>query len=150
MLCLDADEWLRPGAAATIQATLATRAPDVAGYSLKRHTYYLGDWVNHSGWWPEYKIRLFDRQRGQWCGDALHEGIRVEGRVDHLDVEIGHRSYKDMAHHFSKINTYTIMARNLYERGAARVGVGTLVLHPVARFCRMFLSKGDGEKACVA
>src|SRR5215468_10533575 len=78
VLCLDADEWLRPGAAATIQATLATPAPDVAGYSLKRHTYYLGDWVNHSGWWPEYKIRLFDRQHGQWCGDALHEGIRVE------------------------------------------------------------------------
>ena len=48
-----------------------------------------------------------------------------------------------MAHHFSKLNTYTtIMARDLYERGAARVGVGTLVLHPVARFCRMFLLKG--------
>src|SRR5262249_15672563 len=107
VLCLDADEWLRSGAAATIQAALATRTPDVAGYTLKRHTYYLGDWVNHGGWWPEYKIRLFDRQRGQWYGDALHEGIRVAGRVDPLEVEIGHRSYKDIAHHFSKINTYT-------------------------------------------
>jgi glycosyltransferase involved in cell wall biosynthesis len=97
VLCLDAGEWLRPGAAAMIRATLATRALDVAGYTLKRHTYYLGNWVNHSGWWPEYKIRLFDRQRGQWCGDALHEGIRVEGRVEHLAVEIGHRSYKDIA-----------------------------------------------------
>ena len=147
VLCLDADEWLRPGAAATMQAALATRAPDVAGYTLKRHTYYLGDWVNHSGWWPEYKIRLFDRQRGQWCGDALHEGIRVEGRVEHLDIEIGHRSYKDIAHHFSKLNTYTtVMARNLHERGAARVGVGALVLHPVARFCRMFLLKGGWQE----
>ncbi len=112
VLCLDADEWLRSTAATTIRAALATRPPDVAGYTLKRHTYYLGGWVNHSGWWPEYKIRLFDRQRGQWCGDALHEGIRVTGRVDHLEVEIGHQSYKDMAHHFSKLNTYTtIMAR---------------------------------------
>jgi hypothetical protein len=48
-----------------------------------------------------------------------------------------------MAHHFSKLNTYTtIMARDLHERGAARVGVGTLVCHPMARFCRMFLLKG--------
>jgi glycosyltransferase involved in cell wall biosynthesis len=147
VLCLDADEWLRPGAGTTIQAALAKRPPDVAGYTLKRHTYYLGDWVNHSGWWPEYKIRLFDRQRGQWCGDALHEGIRVEGRVDHLDVEIGHRSYKDIAHHVSKLNTYTtVMARHLHERGAVRVGVGTLVLHPVARFCRMFLLKGGWQE----
>jgi hypothetical protein len=48
-----------------------------------------------------------------------------------------------MAHHFSKLNTYTtIMAQDLYTRGAARVGLGTLVLHPVARFCRMFFLKG--------
>jgi glycosyltransferase involved in cell wall biosynthesis len=143
VLCLDADEWLRPGAAATIQTALTTRAPDVAGYTLKRHIYYLGDWVNHSGWWPEYKTRLFDRQRGQWEGYDPHDRVYVDGRVKHLDVEIGHRSYRDIAHHLSKINTYTtVMARGLYERGAARVGVGTLVLHPVGRFCRMFLLKG--------
>lgn len=142
VLCLDADEWLRSGAAATLRAALATRAPDVAGYTLKRHTYYLGDWVNHGGWWPEDKIRLFDRQRGQWRGNALHEGVRVAGRVAHLDVEIGHRSYRDMAHHFSKVNTYTtIMAGSLHDRGAKRVGVWTLVLRPVGRFCRMFLLK---------
>jgi glycosyltransferase involved in cell wall biosynthesis len=146
VLCLDADEWLRSGAAVAIRAALATRAPDVAGYTLKRHTYYLGDWVNHGGWWPEYKIRLFDRQRGRWCGNALHEGIQVEGHVAHLDVEIGHRSYKDIAHHFSKLNTYTtVMAQSLHERRAARVGVCTLVLRPALRFCRMFLLKGGWQ-----
>ena len=147
VLCLDADEWLRSGAEATIRSALATRAPDVAGYTLKRHTYYLGDWVNHGGWWPEYKIRLFDRQCGQWCGNSLHEGVRVAGRVAHLDIEIGHRSYRDIAHHLTKLNTYTtIMARGLDERGAARVGVGTLVLRPLVRFCRMFLLKGGWQE----
>lgn len=147
VLCLDADEWLRSEAEAPIRSALAMRAPDVAGYTLKRHTYYLGDWVNHGGWWPEYKIRLFDRQRGQWCGDALHEGVRVVGRVAHLEVEIGHRSYRDIAHHLSKLNTYTTtMARDLHERGAARVGMGTLVCHPLARFCRMFLLQGGWQE----
>jgi glycosyltransferase involved in cell wall biosynthesis len=150
VLCLDADEWLRAGAEEAIRTALATRAPDVAGYTLKRHTYYLGDWVNHGGWWPQYKIRLFDRQRGQWCGHAfhgLHEGVRVEGRVAHLEVEMGHRSYRDMAHHLSKLNTYTtVMARGLHEYGAARVGAGTLVLRPLVRFCRMFLLKGGWKE----
>src|SRR5437870_3660807 len=127
VLCLDADEWLRSGAEATIRSALATRAPDVAGYTLKRHTYYLGDWVNHGGWWPEYKIRLFDRQRGQWCGNSLHEGVRVAGRVAHLDIEIGGRSYRDVAHYLDKRSTYTtIMARDLNELGAVRMGVGTV------------------------
>jgi len=143
VLCLDADEWLRPGAEAVIRAALATRAPDVAGYTLKRHTYYLGDWVNHGWRWPEYKLRLFDRQRGQWCGHVLHEGVHVEGRVEHLDVEMGHRSYRDIAQHLSKVNTYTtLMARGRHERGASRVGAGTLVMHPLARFCSMFLLRG--------
>jgi glycosyltransferase involved in cell wall biosynthesis len=147
VLCLDADEWLRVGAEEAIRAALATRAPDVAGYTLKRHTYYLGAWVNHGWRWPEYKLRLFDRQRGQWCGHALHEGVHVEGRVEHLDVEIGHRSYKDMAHHFSKLNTYTTsMAHDLHERGAARVGASTLMLRPLVRFCRMFLVRGGWKE----
>jgi hypothetical protein len=149
VLCLDADEWLRPGAAAAIRTALATRAPDVAGYTLKRHTYYLGAWVNHGWRWPEYKLRLFDRQRGQWCGHALHEGVHVAGRVAHLDIEIGHRSYRDIAHHLNKLNAYTtIMARDLHERGAARVGAGTLVARPLVRFCRMFLVRGGWKEGC--
>ena len=147
VLCLDADEWLRAGAEAAIRTALATRAPDMAGYTLKRHTYYLGDWVNHGGWWPEYKIRLFDRQRGQWCGHALHEGVHVTGRVAHLDVEIGHRSYRDITHHLNKLNSYTtIIAHGLHEEGAARVGVGALVLRPLVRFCRIFLLKGGWQE----
>jgi len=143
VLCLDADEWLRPGAAGAIRAALATRAPDVAGYLLKRHTYYLGGWVNHGWRWPEYKLRLFDRQRGQWHGHALHEGVHVVGRVARLEVEIGHRSYRDLADHLSKLNTYTtLMAQDLQVRGAARVGVGTLVGRPLVRFCRMWLVRG--------
>jgi glycosyltransferase involved in cell wall biosynthesis len=143
VLCLDADEWLLPGAAEAIRAALAARDAEVAGYTLKRHTFYLGDWVNHSGWWPEYKLRLFDQERGQWYGNGLHEGVRVTGRVEPLDVEIGHQSYRDIAQHLGKVNAYTTtMARSLHERGAARVGFLTLVLHPLGRFCRMFLLKG--------
>ncbi len=153
VLCLDADEWLRPGAEARIREALATRTPDVAGYTLQRHTYYLGAWINHGGWWPEYKLRLFDHQRGQWCGDALHEGVRVHGRVAHLEVEIGHRSYTDMAHHLTKLNTYTtVMADTLHTRGAARVGGWTLLGHALGRFCRMFLLKGgwrDGLRGLI-
>lgn len=146
VLCLDADEWLRPGAEAAIREALATRAPDVAGYTLKRHAYYLGDWVNHGGWWPEYKLRLFDRQRGQWYGHALHEGVRVEGRVLPLDAEIAHCSYRDMAHHLDKLNRYTtLIAHGLHAQGAARVGPGTLVLRPLARFCRMFVLRGGWQ-----
>jgi glycosyltransferase involved in cell wall biosynthesis len=147
VLCLDADEWLVPGAEAMIRAALAAATPHVAGYELKRHTFYLGDWVNHCGWWPEYKLRLFDRQRGQWCGHNPHDRVQVRGQVQRLAAEIGHRSYRDITHHLSKVNSYTtIMARERYARGARPVRSLTLVLHPLGRFCRMYLLKGGWKE----
>lgn len=147
VLCLDADEWLLPGAEAVIRAALATPETDVAGYELKRHTFYLGAWVNHGGWWPEYKLRLFDRTRGRWQGNNLHEGVRVRGRVARLEVELGHYSYQDIAHHLSKVNTYTTaMAHDLYARKVAPVRLPTLVARPLWRFCRMFLLQGGWQE----
>jgi glycosyltransferase involved in cell wall biosynthesis len=143
VLCLDADEWLLPGAAAIIRDALATRHPHVAGYALNRHTYYLGDWVNHGGWWPEYRLRLYDRQRGQWVDDGLHEGVKVRGAVSRLDVEVGHLSYRDIAHHFTKLNTYTsIRAEHWHAQNHVSVGWLQFIGHPLWRFCRMFVFKG--------
>jgi len=140
VLCLDADEWLMPGAEDVIRQALATMQADVAGYKLKRHTFYLGDWVNHCGWWPQYKLRLYDRTRGEWCGGEVHEGVRVKGRVARLDVEIGHHSYRDIAHHLGKVNGYTTaMASSRQAQGASPVGFFTLVGRPSWRFFRMFV-----------
>lgn len=147
VLCLDADEWLLPGAEAVIRGALAAGNEAVAGYELKRHTFYLGDWVNHCGWWPEHKLRLFDRQRGHWTGYDPHDRVQVQGQVVRLDAEIGHWSYRDMTHHLTKVNAYTsIMARGLHERGSRSVGVLTLVCRPLGRFCRMFFLKGGWKE----
>jgi glycosyltransferase involved in cell wall biosynthesis len=143
VLCLDADEWLLPGAEAIIRAALATTPPEVAGYTLKRHTFYLGAWVNHSGWWPQHKLRLFDRQRGHWRGRDPHDSVRVTGRVQGLEVEMGHWSYRDITHHLSKVNAYTTtMATGLHASGARRVGWVTLLGRPAVRFWRMFVLRG--------
>lgn len=143
VLCLDADEWLLPGAGAAIQEALASRRPEVAGYALKRHTYYLGDWVNHGGWWPEYRLRLYDRQRGEWVGNSLHEEVELRGEVARLDVEVGHWSYRDITHHIGKVNAYTsLRAQNWQDRQRTSVGYLELIGRPLGRFCRMFLLKG--------
>lgn len=147
VLCLDADEWLLPGAEDVILQALADRQAEVSGYDLKRHTYYLGDWVNHSGWWPQYKLRLFDRNRGEWCGGEVHEGVRVQGRVVRLEAEIGHHSYRDIAHHLTKVNGYTTaMACSRQAQGASAVGVWTLVGRPFWRFVRMFVLRSGWKE----
>ncbi len=143
VLCLDADEWLLPGAEAVIRSALTNSRPDVAGYALNRHTYYLGDWVNHGGWWPEYRVRLYDRQRGKWRDDGLHEDVELQGSSARLEVELGHMSYRDITHHIDKVNTYTsLRAQHWLARERSSVGWLELIGRPLARFCRMFILKG--------
>lgn len=142
VLYLDADEWLLPGAEPVILDALAKGGSDVAGYALNRHTFYLGDWVNHGGWWPEYRIRLYDRRRGEWTGDNIHEDVRVRGTVVRLNAEVGHLSYRDIADHLSRVNTYTsVRAQHLHDQGHKPVGWRELIGRPLGRFCRMFLLK---------
>jgi glycosyltransferase involved in cell wall biosynthesis len=142
VLCLDADEWLLPGAEAVIREALATRRPDVAGYALKRHTYYLGDWVDHGGWWPQYRLRLYDRRQGEWVGDSIHEDVELRGAVARLEAEVGHFSYRDIAHHLSKVNAYTSMrAQHWHAQAHTSVGWLQLIGRPLWMFCRMFILK---------
>jgi len=44
----------------------------------------------HSGWYPDYKLRLFDRHRGRWEGAYVHESVVVDGSVETLPGEILH------------------------------------------------------------
>jgi hypothetical protein len=51
---------------------------------------YLGRWILHSGWYPDRKIRLFDRKKAKWVGDYVHESVLVTGRVGHRQENILH------------------------------------------------------------
>ena len=57
---------------------------------MPRLAQYLGRWILHSGWYPDRKVRLFDRRQAKWVGDFVHESVVVEGRVGHLDSNLLH------------------------------------------------------------
>jgi len=138
VLCLDADEELSPELAASIEAALHG-APDAAGFELPRKTWYAGRFIEHGGWWPEWRLRLFDRRHGGWTGADPHDHVEVHGRVGRLAGPLWHYPYRDIAHHLDKVNRYTTtMARGLAERGV-RFRWRDLVLRPPARFARMYL-----------
>ena len=70
VLSLDADERVDAALKSAIEALRAGAEPDAAAYEVRRHTFYLGRWINHGGWYPEWRARLFDRRRACW-GAAL-------------------------------------------------------------------------------
>src|ERR1700680_4313258 len=82
VLALDADEALSPELRASLAAWKRREPPAIAdiAYQVATRSNYLGGWIRHSGWYPEYRIRFYRRDRARWQG-ALHESVHAEGPI---------------------------------------------------------------------
>jgi glycosyltransferase involved in cell wall biosynthesis len=142
VLWIDADEAASPELARAILAVVAgggggPSAP--AGYSLRRRVFYLGRWVRHGGWERDEVLRLFRRDAGRFSDDRVHEQVLLEGRAGRLPGILEHYSYRDLAHHWSKIlelsRLWAEQARARGRRGHA----ADLLFRPPARFLKFYV-----------
>src|SRR5262249_30144406 len=85
IISLDADNRVSPQLSSAILKIKHLAEPDAAGYEAARRIFYLGRWVKHSGWWPDRKVRLYDRRRARWQGDFVHESVEVGGPINQLE-----------------------------------------------------------------
>jgi len=116
VLSLDADEELDPKAQAAVLEWKRTE-PAAAGYQLARRAQYLGRWILHSGWYPDYKLRLFDRRLGSWQGAFVHESVVVNGSMATLPGDILHYTCNSLEEHSQRIEFYTdLAAKEMFER----------------------------------
>ncbi|MDO7875328.1 glycosyltransferase family 2 protein [Hymenobacter sp. ASUV-10] len=135
VLQLDADEVLTEELRQSIRQ--ATADWQHAAYSLARLTNYCGSWVRHGGWYPDRKLRLYDRRRGRWTGLLLHEKYEVDAgqTTGQLRGDALHYSYHSIAQHVAQLNKFTsITAREQALRGKTRVGLFHLLLKPWWKF----------------
>ncbi|MEM9887907.1 MAG: glycosyltransferase family 2 protein [Bacteroidota bacterium] len=143
ILSLDADEILSES---LIQSILAAKSNFTAdAYEVNRLNNYCGQWIRHSGWYPDRKIRLFDRRKARWGGGRLHEHIVLEknASLSLLEGDLLHYSYKNIPDHLNRINRYTdIMALAAYESGK-KAGLEKVIFSPFINFNkRYFLKRG--------
>jgi glycosyltransferase involved in cell wall biosynthesis len=126
ILSLDADEELDTAAIDSILKWKST-TPSADGYQFARRAQYLGRWILHSGWYPDYKVRLFDRLQGEWKGAYVHESVQVAGRVETLPGEILHYTCDSLPEHAQRIEFYTdLAAREMIERDERVSAMGRL------------------------
>ncbi len=138
VFCIDADERVTPELAREIKSILSEEPP-CAGYTVPRRTWYAGRWIWHGGWYPDRKLRLFDRRRGRFTGMDPHDRVEVKGPVGKLRNDLLHYSYRDIAHHVRQINRYTDTMAEL--KAARGVGVPLLrmISYPPVKFFKMYL-----------
>ncbi len=111
ILSIDADEALSDELRQSI-LNLKSR-PGVEGvcaFRFSRLANYLGGWIRHSGWYPDYKVRLYDRTRAQWKGDFVHESLVVDGPIETLHGNLLHYTVSSISEHIEHLNRYTTLA----------------------------------------
>jgi glycosyltransferase involved in cell wall biosynthesis len=65
VLVIDADERVTDGLRDEI-ITLLKSSPAEDGFFVPRKNYFGNKWIKHGGWWPDYSMRLFKREKGSF------------------------------------------------------------------------------------
>ncbi len=116
ILSLDADELVSEDLKQDILA--AIKHDNTIGFHIPRLSSYCGRQIKHGGWWPDYVLRLFQREHGQFSTDIVHEQVLVEGKTEKLHNPILHDAFVDPIEVLNKINNYsTLGAQKLFDSG---------------------------------
>jgi len=141
VLCLDCDERVTPRLREAIQARLGS-SHSADGYYISRKLHYLGRWLDHGGWYPEWRLRLFRRSLAHCVGVDPHDTIHLEGRAERIlpggsgpdAAVITHHSFSSLSHQLKVLDRYSeIQAGELFRSGR-RARRSDLMLRPLWRF----------------
>jgi glycosyltransferase involved in cell wall biosynthesis len=142
ILSLDADEVL---SGELKQSILASKQNwHFHGYRFNRLTNYCGKWIRHSGWYPDTKLRLWDRKKGRWGGVNPHDRVVMDdqSRISHLSGDLLHYSYHTIRDHIDQINSFSdIAARAAFAEGRKANLMLDIVLNPLMTFFKKYFLK---------
>ena len=148
---IDADEWVTPELRDEMRAVMADSAAAPA-YALPRRSSFCGREMKHSGWWPDYVVRLFQRGAARFSEDLAHERLLVTGATRKLKQPLMHEAISTLEQMLGKMNLYSsASARMLHARGR-QASIGTAVLHGSWAFFRTYvLRRGflDGREGFI-
>lgn len=136
---LDADERCTPELRDRIREKLERAG--VAGFFVRRHVFYLGRWINHGGWYPDWKLRLARRDKARWEGQDPHDRLVVDGDTDRIPADIVHLTYRNFADHLRTIQRFSDVAAEEWHKAGKRFSLLRLLFHPPAKFLECYVWK---------
>jgi len=142
VLCLDVDERVTPALAASIRSVFSAQTENKntnKAYCFRRRNRFLSRWLAHGEGYPDWSLRLFDRNDASWSNDTVHETVITTAAVGELEGDLLHDSAEDIATYLQKQNRYsTLHAEALYAQGV-RARFIKLFTSPFARFIKFYV-----------
>jgi len=140
VLSIDADEVVSGQLKDEIKSIIEKDAA-LDGYYIPRLSSFLGKWIKHSGWYPDYVLRLFKKRKARFDQSLVHEKLILGGETGFLKDCIMHYTDPDIHHYLSKMDKYTTLgSEKLFQEGKSATFFD-LILRPPSVFFKMFILK---------
>ena len=125
VLLLDADERVTPelkkeivGKTSPLSSLPASH--DFYGFYLPRKNFFLGKWIRYSGWWPDYTLRLFRKDKASLEDREVHEKVIIDGPTAYLKNPLEHYTYRTIADFLRKMENYSTLAAREIRKTSGR------------------------------
>lgn len=104
ILSLDPDERVEPELKEEILSVVKNSDSGVEGYKIPRKNIIFGKWIQHTGWYPDYQLRLFRRGKGKFAEKHVHEQLTLSGEAGALKAHLLHLNYTSISQFLYKMN----------------------------------------------
>jgi glycosyltransferase involved in cell wall biosynthesis len=139
VLSIDADERVSAPLAAEILSTIRTAS--AGGYEIARLSTFLGRPMRHSGWFPDYVLRLFRREKARFSDDLVHERIICEGPIGRLSGVLDHHPVLRLEDALRRVDNYSTAGAEMLAASRRRVSFSTGITHGVWSFLRAYVMR---------
>ncbi|MGE4554052.1 MAG: glycosyltransferase family 2 protein [Desulfovibrionaceae bacterium] len=141
VVSLDQDELLTDELTAGVRAGLESAPADLAGFWVKRRSFYFNRFMKHSGWYPDRLLRVFRAGRMQVTASGAHYHFEPQGPTRRIEADIVHYPYRNFEEHLAKINSYAQQAADEMKAQGRRGGLIQAVAHAKLRFFKLYILK---------
>ena len=149
VLSLDADEWLTAESAEEIRRVVSANDAEVVAYRMPRRSSFCGRFLRHSGWWPDYVLRLFRRGRARFSDDMVHERVIADGKIEMLSLPIMHETFVDLEDLVDKMNRYSTHGAQQLQREGKSSSLVEAIARALWAFFRTYVLRAgflDGRE----
>lgn len=140
---IDSDERVTPGLSREIEAAMAAADPQTA-YAVPRRTWAFGRYLRHGGWWPDYVVRLYQRDHGHYDDALVHERLQltVGTGIARLRCPLLHHTYASLHEYLVKSAAYAAAWADARSRKGRSTSLFTGAFHASGCFLRMYVLRG--------
>ena len=137
-LSIDADERVSAPLAAEILSTI--RSASACGYEIGRLSIFLERPMRHSGWFPDYVLRLFRREKARFSDDLVHERVICEGPIGRLSGVLDHHPVLRLEDALRRVDSYSTAGAEMLA-ASRRVSFSSGITHGMWSFLRAYVVK---------